>query len=324
MIPFLVTSGEPAGIGPDLCLSLADLPYPLVVLGDKSVLKDRAALLGLNMDMVDYEPTKPWIHRPHVLTVWHSPSAAPVVPGKPNPENAAYVLKLLTLATDACLQGKAKALITAPIHKEVINQAGIAFTGHTEFLADYCQQNLVVMMLACSKMKVALVTTHLPLRQVADAVTEALLIRTITLTHGAMRKDFGVPQAKIAVAGLNPHAGEGGYLGAEEEEVIIPALRRLKSLGIDVHGPFPADTLFSEEHCSTYDVFVTMYHDQGLPVLKYADFAHAVNVSLGLPIIRTSVDHGTALSLAGTGKASPSSLIAAVALAEKMASFRAS
>ena len=319
MKPLLVSSGEPAGIGPDLCLTLAGSDYPCVVLGDLTVLQERAKQLGLSINFESYqqgiEPTRALNH----LTVLSIPTAVPVISGVLNPLNASYVINMLTLAVERCLLGEFSALVTAPVHKAIINQAGIAFTGHTEFLAQFCQVNTVVMMLACSAMKVALVTTHLPLRDVPDAITSTLLIDVITQLDKSLRLDFQVQSPKIRVAGLNPHAGEGGYLGREEIDVIEPALTTLKKIGIDVEGPFPADTMFTPSNALTCDAFVAMYHDQGLSVLKYAGFGEAVNVTLGLPIIRTSVDHGTALELAGTGLAHSGSLSAACEMAATMA-----
>ena len=322
MKPLLVSSGEPAGIGPDLCLALAALDYPLVVIGDKGMLEARATLLGHSIIFEDYEPEKPVVCTAKHLTVLSRPLAVPVVPGELSPLNAPYVIDMLSLAAHRCLSGEFAALITAPVHKANINQAGIVFTGHTEFLADICHVDTVVMMLACPAMKVALVTTHLPLQAVSAAITPSLLIDVITKLDGALRQDFAISNPRIYVAGLNPHAGEGGYLGREEIDVITPTLGLLKKNGINVHGPFPADTLFSPRNQLACDVFVTMYHDQGLPVLKYAGFGDAVNVTLGLPMIRTSVDHGTALELAATGQASPTSLLAAVEMAAHMAAAR--
>lgn len=319
MKPLLVSSGEPAGVGPDLCLALAEYELPVVILGDKELLAQRAKELKLSIIFSDYQPDVPIIPKAKHLTVLSIPCTAKVVAGKLNPQNALYVIELLSLATDKCLQGEFAGLVTAPVHKAVINQAGIAFTGHTEFLANHCKVDTVVMMLACDVMKVALVTTHLPLKKVAEAITESLITRVIEILHEALQDEFGIANPRICVAGLNPHAGEGGYLGREEIEVIIPTLKLLRNSGVDVAGPFPADTLFTPRSMKQCDAFVAMYHDQGLPVLKYAGFGLAVNVTLGLPIIRTSVDHGTALELAGTGLAEAGSLLAAVQMAASMA-----
>ena len=322
MKPLLVSSGEPAGVGPELCLALAGNAFPIVVLCDKSLLAARAKQLGKRVVLVDYHQGIPPISAPNRLTVCSVPCPSKVVAGELNQQNSAYVIHMLTTAATRCMQGEFSALITAPVHKAVINQAGIAFSGHTEFLSERCNAPHVVMMLACSEMKVALVTTHLPLRNVAETVTESLVIEVITQLHHSLQRDFAIAHPRIFVAGLNPHAGESGYLGREEIDVIQPALTHLKKRGIDVQGPFPADTMFSPHNAQACDVFVAMYHDQGLPVLKYAGFSRAVNVTLGLPIIRTSVDHGTALELAGTGRADAGSLLAAVEMAAFMVEKR--
>lgn len=315
MKPLLVSSGEPAGIGPDLCLDLADFSYPLVVLADKSVLIERAKKLHRDITFIDYVPGQALAYQAGQLHVLSLPSTVVVAAGKLNPDNGAYVINMLTLATQKCLRGEFSGLVTAPVHKGVVNQAGIAFTGHTELLADLCGIERVVMMLACDAMKVALVTTHLPLHLVPAAITQDLIHQVVRELHQGLQRDFAIMHPRIAVAGLNPHAGEGGYLGTEEIDCIQPALTQLRKEDIDVRGPFPADTLFTPHYLKECDVFLTMYHDQGLPVLKYAGFGRAVNVTLGLPIVRTSVDHGTALELAGTGKADSGSLIAAVEMA---------
>ena len=320
MKPLLVTSGEPAGIGPDLCLSLTATDYPCVVLGSQTVLEARAKQLGLSVVFEPYQTGRAPTQAPNHLTVLSLPCSKTVIPGRLDAFNAPYVLDMLTLASERCLQGEFSALVTAPVHKAIINQAGIPFTGHTEFFAQYCNADTVVMMLACPSMKVALVTTHLPLKDVPNAITVSLLSDVILQLDNSLRRDFLIENPKIMVAGLNPHAGEGGFLGREEIDVIIPTLVILQKKGVNVHGPFPADTMFTtQESC---DAFVTMYHDQGLPVLKYAGFGQAVNVTLGLPIIRTSVDHGTALELAGTGLAKSSSLLAACEMAATIARNR--
>ncbi len=319
MKPILVTSGEPAGIGPDLCLALVEHDIPLVVLGNKDMLQARATLLGQSIHFEEYQEGVLPTRAPNHLTVLSIPCAVPPIAGQLNPLNSPYVINMLSIATQRCLSGEFSALVTAPVHKAVINQAGIAFTGHTEFLANHCQVNRVVMMLACNAMKVALVTTHLPLSKVPNAITSTLLTEVITILNARLRQDFAIENPVIFVAGLNPHAGEGGYLGREEIEVIEPTLSGLKQQGIHVEGPFSADTMFTSLNTTKCDVFVAMYHDQGLPVLKYAGFGEAVNVTLGLPIIRTSVDHGTALDLAGKGLAESGSLFAAVNTAAIMA-----
>lgn len=322
MKPVLLTSGEPAGIGPDICLTLAGYQYPLVVLGDKTVLKQRAKALNLSINFIDYKPGEMLSPTSNTLWVWSIPSAIPVVAGVLEEKNASYVLKMLMLAVNALKNAEFSALVTAPIHKEIINRLGVPFTGHTEFLAQHCNAKQVVMMLACDSMRVALVTTHLPLKDVAAHITESLVRSVIKEVHCALEKQFAIKNPLILVAGLNPHAGEGGYLGHEEIETIIPALQALKNEGINVCGPFPADTLFTGNNLSTADAFVAMYHDQGLPVLKFAGFGEAVNITLGLPFIRTSVDHGTALDLAASGKANAASLAKAVEMAITMIKSR--
>lgn len=316
MKPLLVTSGEPAGIGPDICLELEQLDLPVVVLGDIEMLQARAAQLKKTIQFCEYQPGI--IPQQGKLCVWHLPCTIPANAGQLAVENAGYVLNLLSKGLDACLKKDFSALVTAPIHKGIINKSGFQFSGHTEFLADRCQSEQVVMMLACPAMRIALVTTHLPLEEVPKAINEELIVRVCSVLHKALQHDFNIPHPAIYVAGLNPHAGENGYLGKEELTIINPALQHLRQLEIDVRGSYAADTLFSPENLRNASVFLTMYHDQGLPVLKYAGFGEAVNVTLGLPIIRTSVDHGTALELAGSGKASASSLRSAVKMAYYM------
>lgn len=315
--PLLITSGEPAGIGPDVCLSLANSTIPLVVLGDKSMLKARAKHLGLDIVFEDYKEGCDVTVRQNHLTILSLTCPNPVTPGLLNPDNSPYVIDMLKMAIDRCRAGEFSALVTAPVNKSVINEYGLSFSGHTEFLAQRCGVETVVMMLACPQMKMALVTTHLPLKDVPKMITKALIDKVIRQLHRSLQEDFGVISPKIVVAGLNPHAGESGYLGEEEIHVISPALEELRQHGLDVVGPLPADTLFSS-HNSHVDAFVAMYHDQGLPVLKYAGFGKAVNITLGLPIVRTSVDHGTAIDLAGQGLADPGSLIAAVKMAAEI------
>ena len=322
MMPLLVTSGEPAGIGPDLCLALAELALPIVVLADRAVLQGRAKQLQYSVRLLNYNPGFYLQPKAGELVVWSLPCAAPVAAGELNPANSRYVMTMLELAVTHCLQKEFSALITAPVNKAIINQAGIPFTGHTEFLAERCKVAQVVMMLACQTMKVALATTHLPLADVPKAITSELILEVSKQLHHCLQKDFGLQSPKILVAGLNPHAGEGGYLGREEIEVIAPALKQLQAQAIDVRGPYPADTLFTQENMQQADAFLAMYHDQGLPVLKHASFGNAVNITLGLPIIRTSVDHGTALPLAGSGRADSGSLIAAVNMAMQMVAQR--
>lgn len=316
MKPILITTGEPAGIGPDLCVQLGQMDYPYVLMGDLELLKSRARALNLAYQFVPWDAQEPI--DAGAIRVWHMPLSVPVCAGELNVQNSHYVYDLLKQAALACLQGTFSALVTAPVHKGIINDAGIHFTGHTEFFAEISGVKDVVMMLVCEQMKVALVTTHLPLSEVALAITPRRLAQTIALVDVAMRRWFHCPSPRLLVAGLNPHAGEGGHLGREEIEVMIPVLQSLKDQGLHIQGPLPADTLFTRQRLVEGDVVIAMYHDQGLPVLKYAGFGAAVNVTLGLPFIRTSVDHGTALPLAGTGHADLGSLKAAVTLAKEM------
>lgn len=320
---FALTPGEPAGIGPDLCLLLARdaQPHPLVAVASRELLAERAKLLGLEIRLESVGPDS-WPSQPAAagtLYVWDTPLAAPVEAGKLDKANAAYVLETLTRAGQGCLDGHFDGMITAPVHKGVINEAGIAFSGHTEFLADLTSTAQVVMMLATRGLRVALVTTHLPLRQIADAITPERLERVTRILHADLRDKFGIANPRILVCGLNPHAGEGGHLGHEEIDVIEPTLERLRTEGMQLVGPLPADTLFTPKHLDHCDAVLAMYHDQGLPVLKFKGFGAAVNVTLGLPIIRTSVDHGTALDLAGTGRIDSGSLQVALETAYQMA-----
>ncbi len=324
--PLVITCGEPAGIGPDLCVQLAarrDQPA-LVVIADKYLLKKRAEQLGLPLLIQDYVLGEPILNRPDALTVLHIPVAVPVKTGELDAANSRYVLQTLSRALQGCLLGEFSAMATAPVHKGIINDAGIAFTGHTEFLAEETDTPLVVMMLVGGGMRVALATTHLPLREVADAITAPLLESILRILQRDLQRRFGIPLPRILVAGLNPHAGEGGYLGREELDVMIPVLDRLRAEGMDVSAPLPADTLFTPHKLAQCDAVLSMFHDQGLPVLKHASFGQGVNVTLGLPIIRTSVDHGTALDLAGTGKADCSSLLEAIKVAVQMAEHKCS
>jgi 4-hydroxythreonine-4-phosphate dehydrogenase len=314
--PLVVTSGEPAGIGPDLCLRLIQHKLPLVIIADKSLLEQRAAQLGIKISLHDYSATLP--HVSGKLSVLHVPLAQPVQAGILNAANAPYVLATLWRAAQGCLSGEFSGMVTAPIHKGIINDAGIPFTGHTEFLAGLTQTPQVVMMLAGGGMRVALVTTHLPLREVSDAITAPLLESVLRILQRDLQRRFALSQPRILVAGLNPHAGEGGHLGREEIDVMIPVLDKLRAEGINVSPPLPADTLFAAHRLRECDAVLTMYHDQGLPVLKHASFGEGVNITLGLPIIRTSVDHGTALELAGTGKTDVGSLLEAIKVAKEM------
>ena len=313
-----LTAGEPAGIGPDLCIALSQqiLPCRLTVLGDADVLRARAQQLGLAVEFARDDAIPP--HQAGRLHLRHIPVAAPVRAGLLDADNSAHVLSLLDAAIEGCLSGAYHAVVTAPVHKGIINDAGFAFTGHTEYLADHSGTPRVVMMLAGGGLRVALATTHLPLREVADAITPALLDEVIRILVADLHNKFGIARPRILVAGLNPHAGESGHLGREEIDIIEPALDRLRGEGMDLVGPLPADTLFSRIRHDPCDAVLAMYHDQGLPVLKYASFGAGVNITLGLPFIRTSVDHGTALDLAGTGRAEVGSLLKAIEVAMEM------
>jgi 4-hydroxythreonine-4-phosphate dehydrogenase len=322
-LPILaLTAGEPAGIGPDLCIALSQqaLPCRLSVLGDVEVLRARAARLGIAVDFVSGDAIPP--HRPGALHVRHIAVAAPVAAGVLDAGNSAHVLALLDAALAGCMNGAYHAVVTAPVHKGVINDAGFAFTGHTEYLADHSGTKKVVMMLAGGGLRVALATTHLPLRAVADAITPALLDEVIRILHADLQAKFGIARPRILVAGLNPHAGESGHLGREEVDIIEPALDRLRGEGMNLVGPLPADTLFSRIRVDPCDAVLAMYHDQGHIPVKLRSFDRAVNVTVGLPIVRTSVDHGTAFDIAGKGIASPRSLVEALRLAIRMARHR--
>lgn len=320
---FALTPGEPAGIGPDLCLLLAaqSQPHPLIAITSRDLLAERAAQLGLAVSLLEVDTDALPDHPAPAgsLYVWDTPLGAPVRTGELDTANAAFVLQTLTRAAQGCLDGLFAGMITAPVHKGVINDGGIAFSGHTEFLADLTATEQVVMMLATGDLRVALVTTHLPLRDVADAITAERLERVTRILHADLQGKFGLARPRILVCGLNPHAGEGGHLGREEIDIIEPTLERLRAEGMDLRGPLPADTLFTPKYLQHCDAVLAMYHDQGLPVLKYKGFGAAVNVTLGLPIIRTSVDHGTALDLAGTGKVDTGSLRVALDTAYRMA-----
>ena len=307
----IITAGEPAGIGPDIIASIdpARFKADLTVIGDRNMLQSRAAALGSKIEFTEYtEMSIPG----NTIAVIDQPMGQPSVPGQLDTANAKYVLTLLKHACTACLDEQFDAMVTAPVQKEIINRAGISFSGHTEYLADICNASKPVMLLIAKQLKVALVTTHLPLREVADAINEHVISEVTKTLDRDLRLRFGIPHPHIKVCGLNPHAGENGYLGREEIEIIIPTLSRLKAAGINLSGPYPADTLFTTHMLKDADVVLAMYHDQGLPVLKHAGFHNAVNTTLGLPIIRTSVDHGTALDLAGTSLARPESLFAAI------------
>lgn len=316
MLPrIVVTAGEPSGIGPDLILELAEQIWPveLVICADLSLLKTRAALLNKPINFIEYDK------KSHVqsqslneLTVAHIPTATTAIVGELDANNGAYVLETLRFASQGCLSGEFAAVVTAPVHKGIINDAGVAFSGHTEFFAEQANVDLVVMMLATTGLRVALATTHLPLSAVPAAITPPLLTDIITILNAELIEKYGIQEPTIYVCGLNPHAGEGGHMGREEIEIIEPTLDQLRETGIKLVGPLPADTLFQDKYLQQADAVLAMYHDQGLPVLKYKGFGQSVNITLGLPFIRTSVDHGTALDLAGTGKADAGSLLCAV------------
>ncbi len=296
-----------------------DLPCELVCLADRDMLQERATKLGLGVALAPYVPGTRGA--PGTLSVAHEPLAVPSEPGRLDPRNSAYVLRLIDRAIAATLSGEFDAMVTAPVQKSVINEAGIAFTGHTEYLAERLRA-VPVMLLATGELRVALATTHLPLRDVSAALNIDALCATATTLADELHRGFGIAEPRIAVCGLNPHAGEGGYLGDEEIRIIGPAIARLQSRGIRASGPLPADTVFLPQVLARFDAVLAMYHDQGLPVIKHAGFEHAVNVTLGLPIVRTSPDHGTALDLAGSGRADERSLLAAVQLAARLAAQR--
>ncbi|ADO49912.1 4-hydroxythreonine-4-phosphate dehydrogenase PdxA [[Enterobacter] lignolyticus] len=317
----VITPGEPAGIGPDLVIQLAqrDWPVELVVCADSELLTSRAAMLGLPLTLQPYDANRPPVaQRAGTLTLLPVPLSAPVTPGILNVQNGPYVVETLARACDGCTQGEFAALITGPVQKSIINDAGIAFTGHTEFFEERSGASKVVMMLATEELRVALATTHLPLKAISDAITPALLREVITILDDDLRHKFGIAHPHVLVCGLNPHAGEGGHMGTEEIDTIVPVLDELRAKGMNLSGPLPADTLFQPKYLDNADAVLAMYHDQGLPVLKYQGFGRAVNITLGLPFIRTSVDHGTALELAGRGSANVGSFITALNLAIKM------
>ena len=317
--PIAVTPGEPAGIGPDLCIQLAvtrsaDSPA-LVFIADPELLENRAKLLGVDIAVEEYNENNPSRDVMNVISISMN---APCTPGELNTNNSSYVLATLDRAVEGCQAGEFSAMVTGPVQKSIITEAGFTFTGHTEYLADLCQTERVVMMLTTEGLRVALATTHLPLKEVPGAITESLLIEVLTIVHKDLQTKFGITQPRIVVAGLNPHAGEHGHLGQEETTIIEPALAHCREQGMKLLGPLPADTLFTPKYLDCADVVLAIYHDQGLPVLKFKGFGNAVNITLGLPIIRTSVDHGTALDLAGSGKADSGSFKTAISLADEM------
>jgi len=320
-VTLALTAGEPAGIGPELCLQLAmeERGPGIVVVASKQLMEERAKQLGLAVALEEWTPGTPAATQPGQLSVMHIEGLASTRAGQLDPANSAYVLETLRTAAQGCLDGMFDGMVTAPVHKGVINNAGIAFSGHTEFLQELCGVERVVMMLATEELRVALVTTHLPLKDVSAAITPERLTQVARILDADLRKFFGIEHPRILVAGLNPHAGEGGHLGREEIEVIEPTLDTLRQEGMTLTGPLPADTLFTPHWLDNADAVLAMYHDQGLPVLKFQGFGRAVNITLGLPIVRTSVDHGTALDLAGTGKADAGSLHTAIRVGERMA-----
>ncbi|WP_284334274.1 4-hydroxythreonine-4-phosphate dehydrogenase PdxA [Dyella flagellata] len=316
-----LTAGEPAGVGPELLIRLAAtaLAANFVALTDRGLLERAAQRCGAAIQLLDDDGENIACRPPGTLRVRHIPLLETELPGRPDPSNARHVLAALTEAADGCRSGRYAAVVTAPLQKSSINDAGIRFSGHTEFFAEHSHAD-VVMMLASPELRVALATTHLPLRAVSAAIDAASLERTLRIVHEELRAKFGFAEPRIAVLGLNPHAGESGHIGHEEIETIIPVMNKLRQQGMQLLGPLPADTAFVPAQRTRYDAVLAMYHDQALPVLKSEAFDRTVNVTLGLPFIRTSVDHGTALDLAGTGKADPASLIAAARMAMDLAS----
>ncbi len=316
----VITSGEPAGIGPDLVLMLAqaDWPVQLVVLGDREVIQARAQQLNSEVELLDYNADAPATpSRAGQMVLEHIPVAQPVVAGTLNKHNADSVVTMLRRAIHGCMSDEFAGMVTGPVHKGIINEAGLPFSGHTELLAEESQTERVVMMLATPGLRVALATTHLPLRDVPDAITQPLLNEILTITHQSLVKQFGINNPHILVAGLNPHAGEDGHMGREEIDVINPVMQSFEQQ-MNLSGPLPADTLFTPKYLEQADAVLAMYHDQGLPVLKHMGFGNAVNITLGLPFVRTSVDHGTALDLAGTGRADDRSFHYAIEVALQM------
>ncbi len=335
---FALTPGEPAGIGPDLLIQLAQTDYfdhlqaELIIVADPDMMMQRATTLGLPLQLNRYQAdTEASANQKGKLKLLAVKCAESVTPGTLNQSNSPYVLETLTRATTGCINGEFDAMVTAPLHKGIINDAGIPFTGHTEFLAKLTKAALPVMMLAANyqtkdnktnALRVSLATTHLPLKDVSAAISKQSLSQVIEILHQDMQTKFGIKNPHILICGLNPHAGESGHMGMEEIETIIPVIKHYTEKGMNLTGPLPADTLFTPKYLDSADAVLAMYHDQGLPVLKYVGFGHAVNITLGLPIIRTSVDHGTALDLAGTGKAHLGSLTAAIDAATEMTQTR--
>jgi 4-hydroxythreonine-4-phosphate dehydrogenase len=313
----LITSGEPAGIGPDICLKLAELDFDarLLILGDLECLRERAKLLNLTVDFVNTTLDAVPDHQKNRLAVWHFPLAVPAIPGQLDVNNAKVVLDMINAACDACQDHRAAAVVTAPVQKSTLHQFDAQFLGHTEYLAKRLRCEHVVMLLVADHLRVALASTHLPLKDVPSSITRENLVKTLTVLNQDLIRRFGISQPRIAVLGLNPHAGESGHLGVEEIDTIAPAIAEANQLGIAAFGPVPADTAFTPAALAHCDAVLAMYHDQGLPVLKALGFDRGVNITCGLSILRTSVDHGTALPLAGTHRADPNSLMAALELA---------
>ncbi len=321
-----ITPGEPAGIGPDLLVRSVQSPRSqcqLIAIADPAVLQDRAALLQLPLICTPFDPaSEPRTNIPGEIFILSVKTNDAVIPGVLNSANARYVLNTLDFAIDACLAGHVDAMVTGPVHKGVINESGVSFSGHTEYLAERTSTEKVVMMLATEGLRVALVTTHIPLKDVSSAITREELNQVLRITYAQMQRDFGIESPRLLVCGLNPHAGEGGHMGREEIDVINPVLAELQAEGMGIYGPYPADTVFTSKHIEKADVIVAMYHDQGLPVLKYKGFGAAVNITLGLPIVRTSVDHGTALDMVGSSEIDTGSMSVALDVALEMASGR--
>lgn len=321
LLKIAVTPGEPAGIGPDLIIKLSQQPWDaqLVVFADIGMLQDRAKQLGVTLDIIPYEADSDYVQQPGQLLVKHIPLSMPTIAGQLNSENGHYVVETLRQACDQNIDGTFDAVVTGPVHKGIINKAGISFSGHTEFFANQSNCSDVVMMLATEGLRVCLATTHIPLQYVARAITPERLDKVIRIIHTDLKLKFGIESPKIYVCGLNPHAGEDGHLGKEEILIITPKLNELREQGIDLVGPLPADTIFQAKYLEQADAVLAMYHDQGLPVLKYKGFGDSVNITLGLPFIRTSVDHGTAVDLAGTGNIDCGSFSKAINKAIKLA-----
>lgn len=317
-----ITPGEPAGIGPDLVIAIAQQPWPvqLVIVGSKALLAQRAKQLNLPITLIDYDANlEATPQAKSTLTIVDIPLAEPTTAGTLNVNNGAYVVETLKVACDKNMSGEFDAIVTGPVHKGLINKAGVSFSGHTEYFASQANCSDVVMMLATKGLRVALVTTHIPLAYVAKAITFERLQKVTRILHQDLQSKFGIASPKIYACGINPHAGEDGHLGREEIDVMEPAFAELRNEGINIIGPLPADTIFQEKYLKDADAILSMYHDQGLPVLKYKGFGSSVNITLGLPFIRTSVDHGTALELAGTGEADSGSMIEAITNAINLA-----